>query len=136
MLVSRPPHLPIFLALSMVPIIESRIDPRDSIMTQLRPLTTSLDPPETSPVPEIDQDSVLKFTRRVYGDLVGKWPGVDKYRGEFKQLNLQTDGHLGETINALLDFRMLDLQASVKRAKRMREVIDDLASKQAHTHAI
>lgn len=136
MSLSHPPHLPIFLALSMATLIESRVGPPDSIMTSLRPLVTLNESPLTTPVPEGDQDSVLKFTKRVYRDLGGKWAGADKYRGEYHQLNLQTGGHLGETLTALLDLRMLDLQESVKHAKRMREVVDDLASKKLSTPAI
>lgn len=54
---------------------------------------------------------------------------ADKYQGEFDQLDSQTGGRLGETLTALFEVRMLDLQASIRHARKMRQIIDGFTGK-------
>ena len=54
---------------------------------------------------------------------------AEKYRGEFEQLDAHTGGRLGQTLNSLIEIRMLDLQASIRHAKRMHRLIDDFKTK-------
>jgi hypothetical protein len=54
---------------------------------------------------------------------------AEKYRGEFEQLDAHTGGRLGQTLNSLIEIRMLDLQASIRHAKRMHRLIDDFTGK-------
>jgi len=136
MMYTRPLALVVILALSSV--TRASDGPPDSLLTHLRPLVTprppitrppSPSPPQATP----QQDLVVQFTKKMYKDLGNNWNNAsrvaDKYRGEFDQLDQTTGGRLGETLNSLMEIRMLDLQASVRHAKRMHRLIDNFTGK-------
>lgn len=112
--------------------------PPDSLLTHLRPLVTPTPPSTRPPSPSPpqsppQQDMVVQFTKKIYKDLGNNWNNAsrvaDKYRDEFDQLDQNTGGRLGETLNSLIEIRMLDLQASIRHAKRMHRLIDDFTGK-------
>jgi hypothetical protein len=78
--------------------------------------------------PKLDPDDVVRFTKTLYKELGNNWgntTGVtDKFRDRFRDLNETTDGQLGQTLAALFEIRMLDLQASVRHARKMRSVVE------------
>lgn len=137
-----PVHLPVLLALSVTLLsVDASDGPPDALLTHLRPLVTPRPPPSRAPsppppVPNLPpkQDLVVQFTKKLYKDL-GNNLGhnatalADKYQGEFDQLDSHTGGRLGETLSTLFEIRMLDLQASIRHARRMRQVIDEFTGK-------
>lgn len=79
--------------------------------------------------PELNPEEVVSFTKNLYKDLGASWNNtdavVDKYRPQFVELNQTSDGQLGQTLSSLLEIRMLDLQASVRHARKMRSVFQE-----------
>jgi hypothetical protein len=77
----------------------------------------------------------VRFTKNLYKELGDHWGNAtlvsDKYRDQFQQLNASTDGQLGQNLATLFEIRMLDLQASVRHARKMRAVIEALGEKTA-----
>jgi hypothetical protein len=75
----------------------------------------------------LDPDEVVRFTKSLYKDLGNSWNNAtavaDKYRDKFLALNATTEGQITQTLGTLFEIRMLDLQASVRHARRMREVV-------------
>ena len=75
----------------------------------------------------LDPDEVVRFTKSLYKDLGNSWNNAtavaDKYRDKFLALNATTEGQITQTLATLFEIRMLDLQASVRHARRMREVV-------------
>ena len=47
---------------------------------------------------------------------------VSQFRPEFKRLDV--DGTLANTLDALYEMRLLDMQISIQHAKKMRSVLD------------
>jgi hypothetical protein len=47
---------------------------------------------------------------------------VSRFRPEFKRLDV--DGSLANTLDALYEMRLLDLQIAIQHAKKMRNVLD------------
>lgn len=94
--------------------------------------------PPSPAAAKLDPDEVVSFTKNLYKDLGSNWNAVnasvvtDKYRNQFQHLNESTAGQLGETLAALFEIRMLDLQASVRHARKMRAVIEAFAEKPAN----
>ncbi len=84
--------------------------------------------------PELDPQDVVRFTKNLYKDLGASWNNTsdvtDKYKPAFRELDKSTDGALGQTLASLLEIRMLDLQTSVRHARKMRAVVESLASDQ------
>lgn len=82
--------------------------------------------------PRLEPDDVVRFTKNLYQELGDHWGNTtavtDKYRDEFQDLNASTAGQLGETLSALFEIRMLDLQASVRHARKMRNVIQSFTA--------
>ena len=120
-LATTPRHLPITLALilslSHLPHTETGLAPSFKI---------------THPTaPKLDPDDVVRFTKNLYKELGDHWGNAtaisDKYRDQFQNLNASTDGQLGDTLSALFEIRMLDLQASVRHARKMRSVLQSFA---------
>lgn len=72
---------------------------------------------------------VSPFFKQLYkalGDRDGDVQSVvDAYRGRFQALD--TDGHLGAKLTALLDIRVLDLETSLKHIRTMYAVIGALS---------
>jgi hypothetical protein len=79
----------------------------------------------------LDPDAVVRFTKNLYKDLGNNWGNAtlvaDKYRDKFTRLNATTEGQLGSTLATLFEVRMLDLQSSIKHARKMRSVIESFA---------
>ena len=112
-----PRHLPIALALLVTLVLPPATE------TGLAPSFKITHPT----APRLDPDDVVRFTKNLYKELGDHWGNAtaisDKYRDQFQNLNASTDGQLGETLSALFEIRMLDLQASVRHARKMRSVI-------------
>jgi hypothetical protein len=85
--------------------------------------------PSLNPRPPLDAEDVVRFTKNLYRELGNSWNNtdavVDKYRPQFKELNQTSSGQLGQTLTSLLEIRMLDLQASVRHARKMRSVFQE-----------
>lgn len=137
-----PTHLPVLLALSLTLLVDASDGPPDSLLTHLRPLITPAPsspsrPPSPSPPsaqnPLPKQDQVVQFTKKLYRDLGHNLANAttlaDKYQGEFDLLDKHTGGRLGETLATLFEIRMLDLQASIRHARKMRRIIDEFTGK-------
>jgi hypothetical protein len=79
--------------------------------------------------PELDPAAVVHFTKNLYRDLGASGEAnytetvIDKYRPRFEELNVSSDGRFGQAIASLLEMRMLDLQASVRHARRVQTVV-------------
>ena len=90
-------------------------------------LAPSFKPPTPQPN-KLDPDDVVRFTKTLYKELGNNWGNTttvtDKFRERFQDLNETTKGQLGQTLAALFEIRMLDLQASVRHARKMRSVIE------------
>ena len=74
-------------------------------------------------------DAIMRFTRSVYDDL-GAFDNVtqtvDKFRDRFLSLNETSDGMVGRVLDTLFELKMLDLQQSIRRAKQMHAVLNNL----------
>jgi hypothetical protein len=116
-----PRHLPIALALLVTLVLPPATE------TGLAPSFKITHPT----APRLDPDDVVRFTKNLYKELGDHWGNAtaisDKYRDQFQNLNASTDGQLGETLSALFEIRMLDLQASVRHARKMRSVIQSFS---------
>jgi hypothetical protein len=90
-------------------------------------LAPSLKTPPIIQSKSLDPDAVVRFTKNLYKELGSDWDNTtsvaEKYRDKFNQLNETTHGELGDTIASLLEIRMLDLQASIRQARKMRGVL-------------
>lgn len=104
----------------------------------LAPSLKSRPPPVKNP--EVDPEDIVRFTKNLYRDLGASWNNtnavVDKYRPQFAELNQTSDGQLGQTLSSLLEIRMLDLQASVRHARKMRSVFQEFMKNPAVGEAI
>ena len=116
-----PRHLPIALALLVTLVLPPATE------TGLAP-SFKINHPTA---PRLDPNDVVRFTKNLYKELGDHWGNTtaisDKYRDQFQNLNASTDGQLGETLSALFEIRMLDLQASVRHARKMRSVIQSFS---------
>jgi hypothetical protein len=70
---------------------------------------------------------IADFSKRMYGEL-GRVHGnvthtVREFQGEFEELNTFSSGELANTLSALLEIRLLDLQMSIRHARVMRDAI-------------
>jgi len=130
----------LFSFVSFVESKETAAEPGDSkrdILTRLKPLWT----PKPSPVARASQpivnkqDAILQFTKRIYKDLGNNMGNVtrttDKFKEEYDDLENVTDGRLGPALSSLLEMRMLDLQASIRHARRMHQVVVGFIGKDA-----
>ena len=92
--------------------------------------------------PELDPAAVVHFTKNLYRDLGASGEAnytetvIDKYRPRFEQLNVSSDGRFGQALSSLLEMRMLDLQASVRHARRMQTVVRAFDEKAVEDMAI
>jgi hypothetical protein len=53
---------------------------------------------------------------------------VARFQPDFKRLDV--DGSLANTLDALYEMRLMDMQVSVARAKKMRSVLDAFGNAQ------
>ena len=136
----RPVHLPLLVALLPVILTDAGSNPPDSLLTHLRPLATPFpSPPQTPPAPprppstHPSRDSVVQFTKKLYRELgnnLGNATALTrKYQGEFDELDESTGGALAETLTSMFEIRMLELQASIRHARKMRQIIDGFTGK-------
>ena len=90
--------------------------------------------------PEVDPEDIVRFTKNLYKDLGNSWNNTvavaDKYRPEFLELNQTSGGQLGQTLSSLMEIRMLDLQASVRHARKMRSVFQSFVENPREGEAI
>jgi hypothetical protein len=90
--------------------------------------------------PEVAPEDIVRFTKNVYKELGNSWNNtdavIDKYRPQFQELNLTSSGQLGQTLTSLLEIRMLDLQASVRHARKMRSVFQEFMKNPAVSEPI
>lgn len=122
------PLLPVCLLLLVSPLAETGLAP--SLKSQ-PPLVKN---------PEVDPEDIVRFTKNLYKDLGTSWNNtnavVDKYRPQFAELNQTSAGQLGKTLSSLLEIRMLDLQASVRHARKMRSVFQEFMKNPVEGEAI
>ncbi len=85
--------------------------------------TSDSDPDSDPPPPE----SVVGFSKQLYAALAtqNSTALAEHFRPAFDSLN--QDNRLGDTLSILYDMRLMDLQASIRHARKMKEVIDILA---------
>ena len=90
--------------------------------------------------PEVAPEDIVRFTKNVYKELGNSWNNtdavIDKYRPQFQELNQTSSGQLGQTLTSLLEIRMLDLQASVRHARKMRSVFQEFMKNPAASEPI
>lgn len=90
--------------------------------------------------PDVDPEDVVRFTKNLYKDLGNSWNNTaavaDKYRPKFLELNQTTSGQLGQTLSSLLEIRMLDLQTSIRHARKMRSVFQSFSDTQRTSEAV
>jgi hypothetical protein len=90
--------------------------------------------------PEVAPEDIVRFTKNVYKELGNSWNNtdavIDKYRPQFQELNQTSSGQLGQTLTSLLEIRMLDLQASVRHARKMRSVFQEFMKNPAVSEPI
>ena len=121
--------------------------PPDSLLTHIRPFLTPVLAPVRTPTPEptgladaSKQDKVIQFTKKLYRDLGGHFANLtsvaDKYQGEFDQLDQHTGGKLAETLSTLSELRLLDLQTSIRHARRMHKLVDEITGKSVPVSSI
>lgn len=81
--------------------------------------TTEAAPPPTN---------VIHFSKSLYSSLAAENATTlaQHFRPAFDSLN--QDGRLADTLNILYDMRLMDLQTSVRHARKMKEIIDMLAT--------
>ncbi len=111
------------LAVSLSPQLAT-CQGEDAILEDvLSPLPTVVGPP--SPAHPSASD-IVSFTKRIYSALGNKKPIdlADDFKGEYATLN--SDGLLGEKLGTLQEMRLIDLQLSVRHARKMRDLLDIL----------
>jgi hypothetical protein len=72
---------------------------------------------------------MVDFSKRIYRAM-GRNNAtlvVNEFKPQFDELNGKTDGELGKTLGAAFEVRLLELQQSVRHAKAMLEVINELS---------
>jgi hypothetical protein len=135
----KPYHLPIFVAMAFVLLTHSdaRVPKKTRVQGHPQLLHHSKNKPhaKNASVPHgISPDNVVFISKRLYQELGhdhDHWNASsahvsEEFRGEFDQLNSYTDGELGRTLVELFEIRMMDLQTSIKHARRMRDAIAQL----------
>lgn len=132
------------LMASLIVLSESKEHEQNKrdILTQLKPLFT----PRPTPSPTLSQpavnkqDLILQFTKKLYKDLGNNMGNItrttDKFQEEYDELDTITDGRLGPALTSLLEIRMLDLQASIRHARRMHQVLNGFMGKGAEDASI
>ena len=103
------------------------------ILTHLKPILTLKETPAVSQPIVNKQDLILQFTKKLYKDIGNNFGNVtrttDKFQDEYDELDNITDGRLGPALTSLLEIRMLDLQASIRHARRMHQVLNGFLGK-------
>lgn len=78
-------------------------------------------------------DTVVEFTQALYQELGADWNQnatelAEKYKDRYTQLDADSAGALSDTLASLVGIRMLELQNYVKKAKKMRAVVNELVT--------
>lgn len=118
-----PRHLPIFIAAVTSLFLHADAGKSHSYKTQHAVQLAT---------PALDPHAVVRLTKNLYRDL-GLNDGnvtttAEKYRAKFRDLNVTADGQLEKYLASVFEIRMLDLQASIRHAKQMQAVIEELAA--------
>ena len=73
---------------------------------------------------------IIGFSKKMYSEIGGQpWNTTHELhvsqdlQNEFDLINDYTKGELGHTLTALAELRMLDLQMSILRARKMRDAV-------------
>lgn len=126
----RPRHVPLLVIASLLLIASSdgRMPrQRRPIAEKLKILHASKDPPKNvrATVPL----EMLMFSKRIYSETVGKnvTDVVNEFQIDFDHLNKQTEGNFGQALGYMFEIRLSDLMQSVRHAKAMLGVVDELA---------
>jgi hypothetical protein len=110
------------------------------ILTHLKPIMTPKATPAVSQPIVNKQDLILQFTKKLYKDIGNNFGNVtrttDKFQDEYDELDNITDGRLGPALTSLLEIRMLDLQASIRHARRMHQVLNGFLGKNGEDESI
>ena len=125
----------LLLMVCLIPLVDSKEyeHTKRDILTHLKPtLTPRESPPISLPVAN-KQDLILQFTKKLYKDIGNNFGNVTrtaaKFKDEYEELDNITDGRLGPALTSLLEIRMLDLQASVRHARQMHQVLNGFLGK-------
>jgi hypothetical protein len=88
------------------------------------PIPPPTDVEASPPLPYPTDESIIRFQKRLYSAVTtgNVTELANHFRPTFDDLN--QDGILGDTLTMLYDMRLMDLQASVQHARKMRDVID------------
>lgn len=156
MLFSRAPGTKNFLAASCTLLLVAVSLPSAYCQNRPLPQTEDLLQAVLAPLPSVTKSSpsgtanvaddskptaedLVSFTKRIYSALgsIDNYKKTteelaDDFKGEYATLNW--DGSLGEKLEALQEMRLLDLQLSVRHARKMRDLLDILDVGPASPH--
>ena len=129
----KPYHLPIMVTMAFVLLTQSdaRMPRKPRVITgkpQLLHKKTALahvNPGFLAP------SQVVDFSKRMYKELGGKNSGnitltSEDFQAEFDQINVLSHGELAKSLSSLFEIRMLDLQLSIRHARKLRDAVDQL----------
>lgn len=144
----RPSHLPILLCLSLLLIASTEarvprkphtVGEKPKLMRHGVPPTQAMNekegPSPRTTHPRVTHDKnhlpedMIDLSKRIYSAM-GKQNTtlvVNEFKPQFDDLNQRSEGELGKTLGAAFEVRLLDLQQSVRHAKAMLEVINELS---------
>lgn len=141
----RPNHLPLLLCASLLLIVaaEARVPRKPHVIGEKPKLMRNVPPhkrssvesPTASPTPAPEHSrtnlpsDMVEFSKRIYSAM-GRHNAtlvVNEFKPQFDELNGKTDGELGKTLGAAFEVRLLELQQSVRHAKAMLQVINELS---------
>jgi hypothetical protein len=143
----KPHHVPILVAMTFVILIH---DSDARMPKKHRPVTGKpqllhyqkqhfVNTPPPSPPPPVSgsllAEQVVAFSRHMYKDFAQHKAHLhgnntlmsDILQDEFRQLNTYTNGGLSEHLSALFEIRLLDLQQSIRHARKMRDAVRQLS---------
>lgn len=78
----------------------------------------------TTPIPVFRPSDIVSFSKLMYSSLASGNAAMlaERFRSTFDSLN--QDEKLGETLDIMYDMRLMDLQASIRHARKMKDVIE------------
>lgn len=134
----KPYHLPILVAMAFVLLTQSdaripkkiRVLPHPQLLHHHNHKKEASDHASPTPSPLESPENIVDFTKRMYNEL-GRDHGnatlvSEAFKSEFDELNSLTDGNFGRSLIELFEIRMMDLQRSIKYARRMRDAVGQL----------
>jgi hypothetical protein len=111
----------VFVSLLLIAVTEARVPKKQHVVGGKARLMRHV----PSPLPS----EMVDFSKRVYSAM-GKHNTTlvaSEFRSQFDELNRRTDGELAKTLGAVFEVRLLDLQQSVRHARAMLDVINELS---------